>query len=56
MDVEGFKKARDVRAQRRAFLADKWEVRVVQTLKKIKMGPHQVGAVSGKPQEEWGEK
>lgn len=25
---------------------------MVQTLKKRKMGPHQVGAMSGKPQEE----
>ena len=54
--MEGLNKARDFRAQRRALLADKWQARVIQTLKKRNMGPHQVGAVSGKPQEEGGEK
>lgn len=42
------KKARDVRAQIRALLADNWKERVIQTLGKKRMGPHQVGAVKGK--------
>lgn len=56
MDVEGLKKARDVRAQRRELLVDKWKARVVQTQKKINMGTHQVAEVLGKPQDGGGEK
>lgn len=56
MDVEGLQKARDIRVHRRVLLVDKWQERVVETLKKRKMGSHQVGEVSGKPQEEGREK
>lgn len=33
------------------LLADKWQARAVQTLKKRRMGPHQVGAMSGSSEE-----
>lgn len=47
IDVEGLQRARDIRVQRRAILAKKWQERIVETLKKRRMGPHQAGAVSG---------
>lgn len=44
MDVKDFNKVRDVRAKIRAFLVDKWQSRVIQSLRKNRMGSHQVGA------------
>lgn len=51
MDVEGLWKDRNVRAQRRVLLVDKWQAREVQTLKKRRIGPHQIGAVSRRLEE-----
>lgn len=56
MDVEELKKARDVKAQRRALIVEKWKTRVIKTPGKRRMDPHQLGAVKGKPRvEERGE-
>lgn len=34
------------------LLADKWKARTTQALGKRRMGPHQIGVVTGKPQAE----
>jgi len=47
MDIEGLLRSRDIRVQRRTLLAENWQERVIEALKKRHMGPHQVGAVSG---------
>lgn len=51
MDAEGLKRDRDVRAQKRVLLVDKWQVRIAQALGK-RRGSHQIGVVVGKPRVE----
>lgn len=52
MDARGLKKARDARAQRRAMLADKWQVRASQALGKRRRGSCPIGVPMEKPQAE----
>jgi len=47
MDVEVLHRDIDIRAQRRAILAGKWQERGVKTLKKRCMAPHQARVLSG---------
>lgn len=42
------KRARNVRAQRRALLVDKWQARAAQALGERRRGSRQIGVVKGK--------